>query len=84
MNRREHGSLQSVFNSLERSGFSLVGSGGAQSLVFVFHKAGLAPEPVKEEVVAAAPAKKEKKGKKKEDSDSAEEKPKKKDKKAKK
>lgn len=33
--RREHGSLQSVFNVLERAGYTMVGAAGAKDLVFV-------------------------------------------------
>lgn len=63
-------SFCTIFNDLEKQGYRLITSGGAQELVFVFHKDGIyeAEAPIPEEVGAAekkAAAKKAKKHDKK-------------------
>jgi len=54
------GSLCEIFNELEKDGYKLVGSGGAQELVFVFWKDGLTTA-----AESTSPGKKDQEGKKK-------------------
>jgi len=42
-------SLCTIFNDLERQGYTLIASGGAAELCFVFHKEGVYEEPTVEE-----------------------------------